>query len=328
MKDQERRLHRVLWAYPAAYRAKKGSEIIGTVLDAADARGRVHRRDLVDLVVHGIRMRLGLSADRFGGRVMDAAGLPGLFMGAGLSVFLFVWGEWLPITRTPYSIARFGPFLTVGPIIYLAWIVSAVVVTVQPRLLRLSATICVTITAVMWPIGKLAFASPNFWQLLLLFGFGLPGVLAPSSVTDRRRIPSSLVAGVGTFAVIWWLGAVHYLNPPFFNGSLQWSFYLFGNYLTAGNLPWLEAAVFLSVIGLLATHQSERAGALVVLSAPMLALVAGSLRGADAVSVRHRGGFVAFGTSALLISIAWLVMAWSTDVRSKAGDRVDIDTVP
>ena len=328
MKDQERRLHRMLRAYPAAYRAGKGSEIISTVLDASDAQGRVHRRDLVDLVTHGVRMRLGLSADRFGGRVMDEAALPGLFMGAGLSVFLFIWGEWLPVASSPYSTVRFGPFLTVGPVIYLAWIMSAVVVTIRPRLLRLSASVCIAITAMMWPIGKLAFASPNFWQLLLLFGFGLPGILAPSTVMDRRQIPSSLVAGLGTFAVIWWLGVVQYLRLPDVNGSFQYSFYFLGNYLTANRLPWLEVAVLLSVIGLLTIHQSERAGALVVLSAPLLALVVGSLRGADAVIVRYHAKFLTFGTSALLVSMAWLIIAWSKDAHSKSVDRLDVDTVP
>jgi hypothetical protein len=202
MTDPERRIQRLLRLYPAAYRAQRGEEIIATVLDAGDARGRVSRRDLVDVAAHGIQMRLGLTPDRFGGRVMDEAALPGLAMGAALSVFLFIWGDWLPLADTPWQLGRFGPFLTVGPAIYLVWLVATATALLRPQWRRAAATLCVATALVMWPVGKELFASPNFWQLLLLVGLGLPAVVAPSTEFSRRRVPACLAAAALTFAAM------------------------------------------------------------------------------------------------------------------------------
>jgi hypothetical protein len=54
----------------------------------------------------------------------------------------------------------------------------------------------------MWPVGKELFASPNFWQLLLLVGLGLPAVVAPSTEFSRRRVPACLAAAALTFAAM------------------------------------------------------------------------------------------------------------------------------
>jgi hypothetical protein len=323
MTKLEVRVRRLLRIYPLDYRLQRGDEIVATVLDAADAGGGTYVGDLTSLVAHGIQMRLGLTADRFGGRVMDEAGLPGLYMAAAVSIFLFIWGEWLPVARTPYPIGRFGPFLTVGPVIYLVWITSALLVGLRPQWLRPVAVISVATTALLWPLGKAFFASPNFWQLVLLIGLGLPATLAPTIVRSRRRLPTSVAAGIGTFAVMWWLGAVHYLNPPYFHGSVQFSFYTFGNYISARNLPWLAGVVLCALVVLVICRQSVRAGALVVLTAPLLALAAGSLRGADAAKVVHRGFFVTAGISFLVIPAISLVVAWAVDLRRKGERRVD-----
>jgi hypothetical protein len=323
MKDLEARTRRLLRIYPSAYRAERGDEIIATVLDAADARGRVSRHELADVMVHGVQMRLGLTADRFGGRVMDEAGQPGMFMGAAVSLFLFIWGDWLPVARTPYHLAGFGPFLTTGPAIYGIWTLATATVALRPQWLRPAAALCIATTALMWFIGKFFFTSPNFWQLLLLIGLAVPGALAPSTEVSRRRVPASLLAGAATFAIMWWLGGVDSLNPPVFHHSLQFSFYTFGNYFVAHNLPWLAGAILLASIVLLVSHQFERAGALIVLTAPLLAVAAGSLRGADAVTVLHRGAFMAAGVLALLIPVAWLALAWTLDLRSGVGDHAD-----
>jgi hypothetical protein len=323
MTKLEAHARRLLRIYPPAYRLQRGDEILATVLDAADARGGTSVRDLTSLVAHGVQMRLGLTADRFGGRVMDEAALPGLYMGAAVSIFLFIWGEWLPVARTPYPIARFGPFLTVGPVIYLFWITSALLVALQPQWLRPAASISVATTALLWPIGKAFFASPNFWQLVLLIGLGLPAALAPTIIRSRRRLPANVAAGIGTFGVMWWLGAVHYLNPPYFHGSLQFSFYTFGNYISARNLPWLAGVVLCALVVLVISRQGVRAGALVVLTAPLLALAAGSLRGADAVAVLHRGFFVTTGILLLVIPAVSLVVAWVFDLRRTSEGRVD-----
>jgi hypothetical protein len=77
------------------------------------------------------------------------------------------------------------------------------------------AVICLTITVLAWPIGKLFFTSPNFWQMAMLAGFGLPGVLVPTMGYYHGRIASSVAAGATTFVVAWWFGAFHLVSPPY-----------------------------------------------------------------------------------------------------------------
>jgi hypothetical protein len=324
MTDLEGRAQRLLRFYPAGYRAERGPEIVATLLDAAAARGRSSRRDLADLALHGIEMRLGLSPDRFGGRVMDEAALPGLGIGAALAVFFFVWGDWLPILETRRNfgpVVSFGPFFTVGPVIYLVWILAFAAILIWPRWRRAASALCIATAVAMWPIGKLVSASPNFWQLVLLVGVSVPGLLAPTSQVGRSRVPVALAAGALAFAAIWWLGQVHFLALPQAHPNVQVSFYTVGNYLMARNLTWLAGAIFVGVVVLIVGHQVERAGAIAILTAPLLAVVAGSLRGADAVGIRDRGVFVIFGILALIVPIMWLVVMWTIDLRSTRGNQ-------
>lgn len=59
----ERRYARLLRLYPAGYRRERGAEILGTLLDAADAgRGHPPRREVAALLVGALRVRLGTAA--------------------------------------------------------------------------------------------------------------------------------------------------------------------------------------------------------------------------------------------------------------------------
>jgi len=56
----ERRYRTLLRAYPAGYRAERGDEIVGTLLDgAADGRRRPGLREAASLILGGLRTRLG-----------------------------------------------------------------------------------------------------------------------------------------------------------------------------------------------------------------------------------------------------------------------------
>lgn len=55
----ERRYRRLLWAYPAAYRAQRGEEIVGTYLElAGPGRRWPGARDSIDVLAGGFRERL------------------------------------------------------------------------------------------------------------------------------------------------------------------------------------------------------------------------------------------------------------------------------
>jgi hypothetical protein len=58
-----RRYHRLLFAYPRAYRRSRGEELLGALLDAAPpGRTRPTAREAINLIRHGLRARLGRPA--------------------------------------------------------------------------------------------------------------------------------------------------------------------------------------------------------------------------------------------------------------------------
>jgi hypothetical protein len=322
MNSREARYAWLLKVYPRHYRNERGKEILGTLLDATSDHGGAGPAvlEVVDVLSHGIQKRLGLTSERFGGRILEMAAAPGMTMGAALAVFLFIWGEWLPLMGHSQMATRFGPFLTIGPVVYLAWVLGAVGSLLWPRRRRSLATICVIGTLVAVPIGKIFFASPNFWQLVLLASFGVPGILASTTASYRRRVASSLLAGATTFAVFWLFGGIHPVGAPFVE-----SFYWYGNTSMAHGLPLMAGAAFLATIALFGLRTTERAGAVVVLTSPMLIIAAASVREADGFIGGNSGEIelAIMGAAALMIPIAWLAVAWSLDLRRTAAGAVD-----
>jgi hypothetical protein len=59
MKDPDRRDRMWMRVYPKAYRKARGAEILSTLLDATD-RGRPAARDLLAIVVHAVKVRIGM----------------------------------------------------------------------------------------------------------------------------------------------------------------------------------------------------------------------------------------------------------------------------
>ena len=322
MNSREARYAWLLKVYPKHYRDERGEEILGTLLDASFDHGGAGPAmlEVVDVLSHGFQKRLGLTSDRFGGRILETAAAPGMTMGAALAVFLFIWGEWLPLMGHSPMATRFGPFLTIGPVIYLAWVLGAAGSLLWPRRRRSLATVCVTGTLVAVPIGKIFFASPNIWQLVLLASLGVPGILAPTTASYRRRVASSLVAGAVTFAMFWWFGAIHPVGAPYIE-----SFYWYGNYFMGHGLPLMAGGAFLTAIVLFGLRMHERAGAVVVLTSPMLIIGAANLREADGFIGGNSGEIelAIMGAAALMIPIAWLAVAWSLDLRKTAAGSSD-----
>jgi hypothetical protein len=100
------------------------------------------------------------------------------------------------------------------------------------------------------------------------------------------------------------------------------SFYTFGDFLSARNLPWLTSTVLVAALILVVLRRTEVAGALTVLSAPLLALVAGSLRGAGGIVIRGRGVPLTVCVVALVVPLIWLAAAWAFDVRKTRFDQI------
>lgn len=103
MKPRGTRFRLLLRAYPKAYRERRGDEILATLLDDASATGTYESgRVGIDIVGHGLRLRVGIASHQLAGRVLVAAALPGMMTAAAAAVVMPVFGQVLPD-------ARFGP---------------------------------------------------------------------------------------------------------------------------------------------------------------------------------------------------------------------------
>jgi hypothetical protein len=184
--DLERRYRRLLVAYPAGYRERRGDEIVGTFLDtAAPGRSRPSLADAADLVAGGLRQRLGLgvAADLAAGQ--DLAGPVALALAAGLSGFL-----WLAVE--PLRDGGPGRYLTVGPVAYAAWLLAvAGWVALPRRYARWPVAVAVAVTVSVLPATVLTGGSrPPLWVVLALVGFGALALAAPPprSATVRAAV--------------------------------------------------------------------------------------------------------------------------------------------
>jgi len=301
--ELERRYAKLLKVYPKHYREARGDEIVGTLLDASPTdRERPALSDVADLIMHGTQIRLGLTSDRFAGRVLGRAATPGLLMAAAMAVAFFVFGEWLPVVSHDPIALRFGPFWTIGPVVYLAWVLGAAATLLWPRRERLLAMVCVTVTLTAIPVGDSFFARPYLWVLLLLVGLGLPAVLAPSSMGTRRTRMLAVGAGLITLATIaLWEVGTRPLGTRYFL-----SLYEQGRRLSH-DMPFVAGIVIAVMCALLVAGQMDPAGAVAVLLFPALIL--------SAMFPFGRTGRNAIDAICVAALSIWLVILWALDLR-------------
>ena len=127
MSNPDDRYRRLLSAYPAWYRSERGEEILSTLRESAQARGgRVSLGEAVSLLAHGLAVRFDLSERGALGALAARLASPGLALAALLATVALVFGELLAPSYMGGP-AHPGPFLTVGPIAYAAWIAAFVV---------------------------------------------------------------------------------------------------------------------------------------------------------------------------------------------------------
>jgi hypothetical protein len=266
MSDLARDYKRLLLMYPKAYRHERGEDIVTTMLDATPSERR-HPEigDVLNLLAHGLRMRIGLNSNRFAGQVFTLAALPGLTLAAALCAVAFGFGEWHhPLDQ---NLQNFGPFLTFGPLLYLVWVSGAVVAQLKPSLMRRSAILCELSTLAAMVAGRFSVAHPPVLLLVMLMGFGLPSAFAPRTTTAPRfgAILVGLVA-VGAMCVILTTTTGPYGSTV--DSSFYWTgLWLLGEWMT----PLLIVGV-LSVMVLSFSHRRAVAGATAVLLVPWTVL--------------------------------------------------------
>src|SRR5688572_22263782 len=150
----ERRYRRLLAAYPAGYRADRGPEILGTLLDGAPP-GRAWPRpaEAVDIVQAGLLERARIAAvPGLAGGLTTAAPLA-LALAAGISAFLWWRVEpVVPAARAPQT-WPFDGVTTLGPVAYAGWLLAALArATLRPAAARLAIAAAVAMTVVTVPV--------------------------------------------------------------------------------------------------------------------------------------------------------------------------------
>jgi hypothetical protein len=304
MNRDERTIARLIKAYPKSYRNERGGEIAATLLEATSQSGaRLGILDVLDLVIHGMEVRLGITSERFAGRVLDAAAIPGLIVAAGLSAFLLGNALWLPHSSLPQPF-RTGLFHTFGPVIYAIWISGVAGSLLWPQRRRAFASICVLTTLAAIPVGMLFFASANVTMMCVLLGFGLPCALAPIATGANQRYFWRVSSGVALFIVVWGFGGG-------VGKSWQGVTYLSVEWVSMPRLgsavSWIVGISFLAICLLLILRRATTAGALVVLTAPWMVVVADY--------GRNENGSIGITSVFLGIMIVWLFATWLLDFR-------------
>ncbi|MEW2429061.1 hypothetical protein AB0877_13705 [Micromonospora sp. NPDC047644] len=202
MNDLERRYLRLLRAYPADYRRARGAEIVGTYLDLAALGQRWPTpADAADLVRGGLRQRL------------RAAGVTDLIPGVRLAALLAlvtasalagVWGTAeLHPPPVEWGVPHVGPFVSLGVVVWAAWLLAAVVLAVAPgRVARWAITLALVLTIALPPVAAALDAiRPPLMVLLPQVVLGLLGLALPDRPSRAIRLApalSALLAMLGT----------------------------------------------------------------------------------------------------------------------------------
>ncbi|NHC14645.1 hypothetical protein [Motilibacter deserti] len=262
---------RLLRAYPASWRRRHADAVLGTLLDQADAEGRsaVSVADVRDILGHGLLARLHLLLDVVPGRVRAVAGTAALGSGAGLCLALLLLGEWLPPWAPPSTReAGFGPFLTVGPLLYAAWLLAVAASLLRhPRLARsllgaatLAAVVLPHVVANAYPYAGVE--RPSSTALAPLAVLGLLVLAAPPSRPSPAVVAATAIGTVaavgGPMLPLWLSGGSPFPVRDFF-------YYAYAHHLAVSAAVLLAAGLLAAVAALVARRPAYAGGALLAL---------------------------------------------------------------
>ncbi|WP_350274408.1 hypothetical protein [Kribbella sp. HUAS MG21] len=304
-----------LACYPRWWRAQHGEEVIGLLLDSAEDNGRADYRDLLNLAVHGVLLRLKPDSRALPGRsvrsVRDRVSVIAVALLVPISLTLLVFGEWAPwdpsTSFDPAPVAN----LTTGVLCYLAGLLAAGFVacgraTAGRRLAAAGGLIALVIQ--FGPIEQFALrysiSRPPSWMLLFIAAICLlASVGTPVPPRNSRRLFLTLAA-VPTAVALFLTGRS--LGPD------PWLFYRHPDQvelrtsggvlvgialavvaavlLTAGRRAWAAAFAVNAVPWLFLYYSSRLTHSTFLLSAPVVigVVVAAMLTGLSAVIVSRR----------------------------------------
>jgi hypothetical protein len=201
----ERRYRSLLRMYPAAYRARRGDELVDTYLATVGPDRRwPGAMDTVDLFTGALRERIRAANARGLEAGVPVAATLALATGAFLATVWLLWVEtrWDP--RHPGSAAApVGPLYSVAAFAWLGWIAAAVAHAVRPgRAARLFVAAALVETVAIWPVCAYLGTTPPptlvvASQLVLAFvALALPA--RPPAATRLAPVLTVVVVAVAT----------------------------------------------------------------------------------------------------------------------------------
>ncbi|MGW3787606.1 GlsB/YeaQ/YmgE family stress response membrane protein [Micromonospora chokoriensis] len=199
----EARYRRLLRAYPGAYQAERGDEIVGTYLDTVEPGRRwPSPHDAVDLLGAGLRERL---------RGYGALGLTAAFpLAATAALNTLVAVATFLLLQVEFEDPRFdrldpvGPVQTLGAVIWLGWLFVGLAATVLPGAwARSVAAGALLLTVAVPPVAALTGQpGPPLFVLLPAVALGLATLALPSHPGWVGRSLPPLAAGCVTAASV------------------------------------------------------------------------------------------------------------------------------
>jgi hypothetical protein len=252
----ERRYGRLLMAYPAEYRRARGAEMIGTLMESASpGQTWPSVAEAVDLLGGALRQRLGLSTVPGLAAGLTLAAPLALAFAGGIGGYYLV-AEWAagssPALTRGYR--GFGPLPTIGPIVYIAWLLAALGRAVLPRIAsRWLIGIAVAATVAVVPVAPLvSLTRPTLPLLVPLLLFGLIALAGSDHAAARAEriglaIGSAVTSGALVALTYWYMSDVVYIDsygPQHYPGALV------GAYTGGLNLGVVARLALVVIIGL------------------------------------------------------------------------------
>lgn len=296
----ERAFARMLWAYPAGWRARNGAAALGTVLDAAEHEGRSRptMSERIDFAGHGLAQTL---LDWVPPRLRDALAQAALATGFAFSVCFFWFHAREPHTLRSWSpdvYYAFGPFANPG-VVVCALLIVAFALAFTPWRAALRATLGTAVAvAALLPVASVIVPGWDRPSTTSILFFALLGLLALAGQTFSKRV-MGLGAGAAAGLLIWF--EAQHAESWGLAADRQFWHGVFGP-------GWLGLvpAIALALAGILALVR-YRSGALTVTAfalpwLPMTLLLA-IARDGDAGPAL---ALVATSVGALLLTLRWL----------------------
>ncbi len=197
----ERRCRLLLRAYPAAYRAERGEEILSTLLESIPGGRRVPSlADAVDVLGNGLRRRWGLNGLAGLDAGLALAAPVALALAAGIAGF--AWWCVEPISNLHIGqSALFGTFRTLGPFAFALWLVAALGwVVLRPVARRALIGVAVMATLALPVLSALTTVDrPPLWVVMALVAFGLLALAGAGS--SQATLDARLTVPIGALGI-------------------------------------------------------------------------------------------------------------------------------